>query len=109
MSRNRIDTLERVENIDRRFGSASQYHVVWVRGCAGWKPALFTDDQIRVATERAAANPEDVTRRVRWNKALFTHAEVRAAVRRAQANPEDMPDRAPGTLREKVLRWLGML
>jgi hypothetical protein len=75
----RMYMSEAVHNKARKFGSATIYFPCWVRSGA------------------------------RWNKALFTHTEIRAAVRRAHENPEDMPGRAPGTLREKVLRLLGFL
>jgi hypothetical protein len=66
MSHSKIYTSDRVENAQRRFGSAAEYHCVWVHDCAGWHPVLLTDDQLRVGAERAESNPEDVTRRVRW-------------------------------------------
>jgi len=54
--RSEIDTSERVENEDRRFGSWRHYYPAMIDG----EPALFTKDQLEVAKERAQRNPEDI-------------------------------------------------
>ena len=58
--RSRIDLEEKVENKDRRFGSATEYYPATVIIGRLHRPALFTPRQIGEALERAKSNPEDV-------------------------------------------------
>ena len=58
-----LDLRERVENKKFRFGQTDHYYPCMVQTEHGEKPALFTIDQIEVALERAAANPEDIPRK----------------------------------------------
>lgn len=58
--RSRIDLAEKVDNKDRRFGSALSYFPVMIVTGKRKQPALFTAAQIGEAMERASANPEDV-------------------------------------------------
>jgi hypothetical protein len=48
--------MKKVENQDRRFGSAREYILIQHRG----KSLLFTEHQVRMARARAKANPEDI-------------------------------------------------
>jgi len=64
--KSKIFLEEEVKNKERRFGSDSFYIPVIIVNTDGYngtpseKPALFTNSQIDVATERAARNPEDI-------------------------------------------------
>lgn len=49
-------------NTKRRFGEAGCYVFARIDG----KPALFTEDQIKVALDRAKRQPEDLPRRKWW-------------------------------------------
>ena len=51
-----------VENKDRKFGSAVDYHLVWVEGIDGCneRPLLFTEHELEQAQNRAIANQEDI-------------------------------------------------
>ena len=52
---------EVVKNKDRHFGANLQYYPCIVTDDDGVeKPALFTEDQIKIATNRAKINPEDI-------------------------------------------------
>jgi aconitase A len=52
---------EKVENQDRKFGSALEYQPLYVVMADGSEvPAMFTIDAIEEAIERAARNPEDM-------------------------------------------------
>jgi hypothetical protein len=57
--------LVRVENESRKFGGNSTYVAMWVEDANGKKERclLFSEDQIRIAEERAAKNKEDLTKR----------------------------------------------
>lgn len=56
----KILIIEKVENQDRKFGSAKEYYPVLVITKSGAKvPALFTRSQLKVALERATKNKED--------------------------------------------------
>jgi len=62
----RID--EKVENKDRKFGAALEYYPIQVileNGDETW--AMFTQDEIDRAMERAAKNKEDIPQSV-WEK-----------------------------------------
>lgn len=52
----KIILTDRVVNKDRRFGSATHYYPCLIDGT----PALFTEEQLQVAQERARRNPEDM-------------------------------------------------
>lgn len=55
-----IRTEEKINNQARRFGSAREYFPCLIMDRDGNKvPAMFTMDQLDVATARAADNPED--------------------------------------------------
>jgi len=52
---------EAVHNSERRFGSTNIYYPVKVITANGDEVnALFTEDQIDIAAERATRNPEDI-------------------------------------------------
>jgi hypothetical protein len=56
----RIYETERIANINRKFGSGMFYYPALIVDAKGKRRnALFTASQIREATERATANPED--------------------------------------------------
>lgn len=56
-----IKLSESVDNKERRFGGSLEYYPVYIISENGnATPALFTKDQIKVATERAERNAEDV-------------------------------------------------
>lgn len=57
--RSRIHTTEALRNGDRSFGSALHYYPAIVVSKGVEHRALFTEDQLNVAIERAARNPED--------------------------------------------------
>lgn len=58
--KSKIDVREGVENKQRMFGSAQKYFPAIVVTPAGDEvPALFTEDQIRIAKERGKKNVED--------------------------------------------------
>lgn len=57
--RSRIHTTEAMRNSDRSFGSALHYYPVTILDKGVEHRALFTEDQLNVAIERAARNPED--------------------------------------------------
>lgn len=60
---------EIVENKDRKFGSILQYYPAKVELDDGSiENALFTEDQINVALERASENPEDIPEDSLWQK-----------------------------------------
>jgi len=51
---------EVVENTDRKFGSAKKYYPIMVHDLSGYaNPAMFTEDEIVKAMERAKKNTED--------------------------------------------------
>ncbi|MFZ5773062.1 MAG: hypothetical protein ACOY4W_16705 [Thermodesulfobacteriota bacterium] len=55
-----IRTDEKIDNQARRFGAAREYFPCLIQDRDGNQvPAMFTMDQLDVATARAAANPED--------------------------------------------------
>lgn len=57
----KIFLSKKVENKDRRFGSATEYYPAMVEDPDGIQtPALFTSAQIEEAQERAVRNPEDI-------------------------------------------------
>ena len=67
-----VDTREEVENKLRRFGASGKYIPTWVIDSEGNKiPALLTHDQIRIAVERAKANPEDLPEKTGFLSGLF--------------------------------------
>lgn len=52
---------EKVENTERKFGSALEYQPLYVVMADGSEvPAMFTIDAIEDAIDRASRNPEDV-------------------------------------------------
>lgn len=70
--RSRIYAQDRVDNTERKFGSAQAYYpaVLHTEGVAGDIPMLFTGQQIDEAMERAAKNPEDVPKPKTWLEKL---------------------------------------
>jgi hypothetical protein len=56
----RIFASERRSNLARKFGSGTNYYLAHLDDGGTVRPLLFTEDQIAVALERAANNPEDV-------------------------------------------------
>lgn len=68
----KIKLKEKVANKDRRFGSALSYFPVMVEDDnENGVPALFTSNQIKEATERAARNPEDIPGKKSFWERLF--------------------------------------
>lgn len=65
MSRIKAGRLIRVNNKDRKFGSALEYIALWVEDSNGKNERclLFTEDEIKKAEERANRNPEDLTKK----------------------------------------------
>lgn len=56
-----INMNEVVDNKERKFGSALQYYPAKVKTKTGEsKVALFTDNELKIAMERAEINPEDI-------------------------------------------------
>jgi hypothetical protein len=70
--RSRIYARDKIENKDRRFGSAP--HWFFAEFIVGGKayPCAFTGRQIEVAKQRLIDNPEDVPPRAvpRWRRLL---------------------------------------
>ena len=67
-----IRKSEKVENTQRRFGSATEYYPAYVENLVGEiRPALFTQDAIAEAIRRAEKNPEDVPERATWLDKIF--------------------------------------
>jgi len=65
--KSKIDLTEKVENKDRKFGSALHYYPCHVEGKDGKVGnLLFTVDQIDEAMKRAEANPEDMPEKSFW-------------------------------------------
>ena len=69
--KSQIHARERVPNTARKFGSAQDYYPAIVHLPNVTRPALFTEEQVMQAIERARQNPEDVPRpslleRLRW-------------------------------------------
>lgn len=59
--KSKIRLEEAVNNKDRKFGSALKYYpVIIIDEDDNEIPALFTDDQIASAVQRALRNPEDI-------------------------------------------------
>jgi len=68
----KIETSERVNNKDRRFGAAVEYFPAYVIDDTGKKiPALFTYNQLMVAVKRAEVNMEDLPKNKGWLEWLF--------------------------------------
>lgn len=61
----RAGRLQRVDNKDRKFGSALEYFALWVEDSNGKNERclLFTEKEIKAAEKRAAKNPEDLTKK----------------------------------------------
>lgn len=55
-----IKMVEKVNNTERRFGSAKEYFPVWIEADGKKQPAMFTLHELRQAIERAQTNPEDM-------------------------------------------------
>lgn len=66
--KSQIHARERVENTARKFGSAQDYYPAMVHLPNVSRPALFTEEQIMDAIERARQNPEDVPRPSLWER-----------------------------------------
>lgn len=58
--KSQIHARERVPNTARKFGSAQHYYPVVVHLPNVTRQALFTEEQLMDAIERARQNPEDV-------------------------------------------------
>lgn len=63
MPRVKRGRLIKVDNTERKFGSAAYYNAVWVEYFDGTNERclLFTDDEISNAEQRAINNIEDLT------------------------------------------------
>ena len=53
-------------NTERRFGEAACYVYVVIDG----KPAMLTEEQVRIGHQRAKRHPEDLPRRTWWQRLL---------------------------------------
>jgi hypothetical protein len=61
---------EEVANSDRRLGQAQRYFPATVVLLDGQRmPALFTQEQVQTAIDRARYNPEDMPRLSWWDRA----------------------------------------
>jgi len=70
--KSKIILSEAVENKDRRFGSNLQYLPAVIEYESGeTASALFTEDQISVAIDRAGRNPEDIPEDKTFWQSLF--------------------------------------
>jgi len=65
--------MRNVPNIDRKFGSADAYYLLWVGG----EPLLATTADIARMRERAAKNPEDVQKRCSWPRRIRFRLRLR--------------------------------
>lgn len=54
-----IHRYEVLANRERKFGADGIYYPAIIRGNGGDVRALFTEEQLQAAIDRAAANPED--------------------------------------------------
>ena len=64
--------LQRVENLDQKFGAADNYHAVLVVNKAGLhETLLLTDLELAAARYRVKMNPEDELRPNWLDKLLF--------------------------------------
>lgn len=69
--KSKIILTEEVDNKDRKFGSSQTYYPVHIITESGTEiNALFTDDQIATAIQRALRNPEDIPEDSIW-EAIF--------------------------------------
>lgn len=60
---------ESVDNKDRKFGASDEYFPVRVITEDGQEiNALFTQDQLATAIQRALRNPEDIPNKTLWEK-----------------------------------------
>lgn len=73
-----MDLKNKVQNSDRKFGSAAFYfHCEVIEGDLTYN-ALFTEHEVRTAIKRAAHNPEDVPKTnkfITWIRRLFGRAQ----------------------------------
>ncbi len=67
----KILMTEKVENKERKFGSQLEYYPCKIITPSGEANALFTKNQIEVAIERAARNPEDIPQDISFFDFLF--------------------------------------
>lgn len=65
MARVKQGRVIKVENQDRKFGSALSYNAIWIEDSNGKNErcVLFTDDELKKAEERANKNIEDLTKK----------------------------------------------
>jgi len=67
-----IDMNEKVENKGRHVAADSYYFPCYVHTAGGMDaPALFTEEQLKVALERAVKNSEDVPERAGWFSRMY--------------------------------------
>ena len=65
MATSKIYQENKVENTERKFGSALEYHPVKVVATTGEETwALFTETEIEKAVDRATKNKEDIPQSV---------------------------------------------
>lgn len=55
----RVIRSEVLANRDRKFGADGIYYPAMIHGNSGSFRALFTEEQLQQAIDRASANPED--------------------------------------------------
>jgi hypothetical protein len=70
MPKVKLGRLVSVENKDRKFGSATEYKLLWIEDSDGCneRPILLTDHEIEAARNRAIANTEDIVAQSKlWN------------------------------------------
>lgn len=69
--KSQIHARDRVPNTARKFGAAQHYYPAMVHLPNVSRPAMFTEEQVMEAIERARQNPEDVPRPTAWEKFLW--------------------------------------
>jgi len=68
-----LHMVEHTSNTKRKFGSTKTYYPAYLKlGNGDVVPALFTENQIWEARERATQNPEDVPPRAGFFARLFS-------------------------------------
>ena len=61
MASGKIYLSEKVDNTERKFGAANEYFPVKIQDSDGYVTwAMFTETEIKKATERAMKNKEDI-------------------------------------------------
>lgn len=69
--KSKIYTKELVKNSDRKFGSSTEYYPCYIRSNGKDVPALFTQNELNRAMDRARKNAEDIPTSGNWFTDLF--------------------------------------